>query len=299
MAGIHVTGNFNQTLTRDYHKVFFDVYNRHPDQWMQVAKVLNHAEHQYKEGQIAGIGALQEIDQGGALPYETFVEGNDKEVTFTKFGLGLQFTEEAIEDDLTGNLKKGTQELGKACAYTKELEYWDMLNSGFVTTYRTGLDGQALFSDAHPLVNSASTIDNNSTSSLSQTSLEAGINYFDNLVNESNVPLYMKPKVLIVPPALRWKAKELLESELKPEGAENDLNVLKGEGIKYMVVNYLTSDTAWFLLSDEHDLRFIWRKQPQFQVQDDFNTGNKLFKVSMRITTDFWDYRGVYGSSGA
>ena len=299
-SNIHSTGRFSQLIAKDIDKVFHDEYSRFPAQYEQVAKMQTENKfHTWKEGQTTGFQALQETNEGAPVPYDSFQQGNTKEVLFTKFSLGFQVTEEMMDDDLTGIIMKHSAELGKAAAYTKELEFWDMFNTGFTTTNRTGIDGKALFADDHPLVDGSGTIDNKATASLSQSSLEAAVTYFRNLVNERNIPIMMTPKILIVPPALEWKAKELMLSELTPESGNNAINAVGREPIKFMVVNFLTSSTAWFLISDEHDLRFIWRKQLALQQSSDFNTGNLLNKATMRFTTNFWDYRGAYGSSGA
>lgn len=301
MANGGIAVGYTQTQTKDFEKVFYDEYAMHKPLWGKVAKVQSSNLRTHKEGRLAGLRLLQEKNIGGAISYEAPTQGAEKETTFTTYSLGIQIPEEEIDDDLTGHLSaKGMMgELGKAAAYTQEIEFWNLFNNGFVSTYDAGYDSAALFADAHTITGGETTIDNNSTASLSQTSLEVALTAFGKIVNDRNVPRLMIPKLLIIPPALKWKAKELLLSELDPESANNNINAFKGEGLNYMVVPYLTSDTAWFVLSADHDLRFMWRKKLAFQNSNDFQTSNSLFKTSQRFATTFWDYRGAYGSSGA
>ncbi len=56
-----------------------------------------------------------------------------------------------MEDDRHDIMKKVAREQAKALAYTIELQGWDLLNSGFVTTARTGIDSLALLVASHPL----------------------------------------------------------------------------------------------------------------------------------------------------
>jgi hypothetical protein len=110
----------------------------------------------------------------------------------------------------------------------------------------------------------------------------------------------MTAKHLIIPPALKWKAKELLESELDPDTANNAKNTLKNE-LTYTVCHFLTSTTGYTLLTDKqyHDLRFIWRRKPKTQMGVDIWTGNKVYKLTCRNVADFVYFYGVWHNAGA
>lgn len=302
-AGIVNTGAFTQSWSKDFDKVFLGTYSKFPDLYTKVANVTSTEDAYIKEGQLTGLQALQELDEGQPIGFESPVQGNEKTVYMQKFGLGVQFTEESIDDDRTGHFRdKFAKELGLAAAYTQELKFWDLLNSGFVTTTRTGIDGLALFTASHLLEkNGVTALSNIGTSgALSMATIQAGITAFRKMKNYANVPMVSKPDKLIIPPDLEWKAKELMLSPYNPENANNAVNVLKGEGLTYIVVPYLTSTTAYFLLdSTMHDLRFIWRKKVKTQPHMDFNTGNLMMKATCRFQTTFYHWRGAWGNAGA
>lgn len=302
-GGPNVTGGFSQALDPSYRKVFFDEYTRIAEEYSKVANISSGDMNFIKEGQMSGFGAMKETGQGEPMFFDRMVQGNEKTVYYKAFTLGFTIPEELYEDDLTGHFKKIPAELGKSAAYTKELEFWDIFNNGFVTTYRTGIDGKALFADDHPTLDAdGATQDNEGTAAaLSQTSLQAALDHFENLENERGIPIVKKPKYLIIPPALRWKAKELLLTEAKPYTADNTVNALYDEGLQYMVCHYLTSDTAWFLVTEpsEHDLRFVWRKKTAFNSWDDPSSRMAFFGASNRFVTTFFDWRGTYGNLGA
>jgi hypothetical protein len=71
------------------------------------------------------------------------------------------------------------------------------------------------------------------------------------------------------------------------------------EGISPLQVNYLTDSDAWFLIGDEHDVNYKWRKKPSFANGDDFDTGDAKFKAVMRAVSGFGSFRGIYGTQGA
>jgi hypothetical protein len=85
--------------------------------------------------------------------------------------------------------------------------------------------------------------------------------------------------------------------------ANNDVNIMSPEN-DYVdwtpyVCRFLTSTTAWFLLSPMHDFRFYWKEQAGLESADDFYTGNALFKTVMRFGVGVFDYKGAYGNAGA
>lgn len=301
MAAPMNTGSFAQLLTKDYEAVVFDEFERWPEEWSQLAKIENHSTYSVKEGEMVGLGAMDATSEGAPILYDGFKQGNEKEITFTNYSKALAITENMYDDDLKWHMKKGMQELGKSAAYTNELEFWDILNTGFVTTYRTGLDSRALFYATHDLFDSASTCANMTTAAaLSYTSLQALLDTFDAVKNQKGIPIPYVPQVLWIPPGLKWKAEELLMTPLQPENANNAINTVKSiADLKYKIVHYFTSDTAYFVSAQNHDLRYMRRKGLAFKGTDDFNTGNALMKTSMRFTVDFFDWRGIAGNAGA
>lgn len=296
VTGPMQTGNFKNNFDKNFKKIFFDEYTRFPAQYSKIAKSVNADGHFWQEGRMIGLGSMETKPEGRSFNYEAFKQGADKTAYFTSYGKGVQITQEMLDDDMTGHMKKAMGELGKSAAYTKELHFWDLLNTGF-SGGKVGVDGKQLFAADHPIEDGIA-LNNLATGALSYAALQNAIGLFDEQKNDRNIPIVDSPYLLIVGPKLRWKAEELLKSELKPDTDLNNINTLRGEGLQYMVCNYLTSDTSWFLVSKNHDLRFMWRKNLAFESKDDFNTGNRLYKATMRHTTDFWDWRGIVGSTG-
>jgi phage major head subunit gpT-like protein len=296
-----LTGAYSQSWDRELRKQFFHEYTIQPKEYTQIAKMDPMDGAYDKEGELAGLTQLNEMHEGQEIRFEDFEQGNTKEMTPKKFGLGVQITEEMIDDDRFGHMKKAMKELGRAANYAEELEFWDLLNNGFVTTYHSGIDSKALFAADHATIKGGGTIDNDGTdASLTVTSLQEALTYFESLVNEVNVPIVARADLLVIPAALRYKAEKLLLSEYDPENANSQYNTVGNRGIQFMIGHYLTSSTAWFVLSkDLHDLRFRWRKKIQFDRSTDFHTGNYLYKATGRFLADFVHYRGAFGNSGA
>ncbi len=302
MPGVAVSGAFSNLLSKDFEKITFDNFTRVQPMFTQIAKIETYSQNSVKEGDMSGFGSFPEKGEGQAVDFEVPKQGNTKTMYFTEFELAFQITQVMYEDDLTGNMRKMPAELGKAAAYTRDLEFFDMFNNGFSSTYHTAIDGLDLFYDSHTYIdNGSSTYDNESTLALSETSYRAACDYFKKAENHKGIPIVMEPYLLLIPPDLEWKAKELLLSEKRPYTSDNEINASSGSqtGVSYLVCPYLTSTTAWFLLSREHDLRFMWRRKYKLTSWDDPNTGNALFKGSMRFAVACYNPMPMYGSSGA
>lgn len=299
-GGVAISTLYPSLYDKSYDKIFFDEYKRQPEFFSRIAKVSTHKAHSLKKGEIVPFDRVEEKDEGDMISYVRPTEGNDKELTFREFAAGFQVTEVMREDDEHGILgARMSAELGKALAYTREVEFHDMLNSGFSTDAEWyGWDDLTLFNDSHTY--SGGTIDNQSTSSLSLTTLEAMIQHFRDMKNAAGHPIVMVPKILLIPSALEWQAKELLLSPYKPYTGDNEINPIEDEGLMYLVDPYLTSTTAYFGLAskDTHDLNFVWRAAPYFKKSEDFDTGNDKYKVRARFEIGHWDWRGAWGSTG-
>lgn len=295
-------GGFSQLLSRDFDNIAMDNYAQPAEEFSQFCNVTTMDGAYIKEGELAGLSVMQQVGEGEPIPYDGPIARNDKTVYASKFGLAVAITEEMYDDDRSGHVKKMFAELGKAAAYTRELLAADLLNSAFSSSVRTGIDAHELCYATHPLIGGGTFSNVAGTSSaLTMTTMQAGLDVFETMKNERGVPRPTQARLLVVPVTQRWKAEELLKSEYNPENANQQVNTVGNKGLNFMVNHYLTSTTAWFLLADkaQHDLRFIWRKKPQTMSWDDKNTGNALFKISMRIAATFFDWRGVYGNAGA
>ena len=297
MSAARLTQLWEKDLTHE----FFDEYGR----WPAAATSFLHAsdngeDHYIKEGLMTSFGSAPQVFDGQAFPYDALYQGPEKIVYFNEYGFAAQATRVMMEDDRKDIMVKVAKEQAKAMAYTIELQGWDLINSGFVTTARTGIDSLALFSASHPLYGpQGGTSSNLATGALGKLSVQAAIDKFAALVNERNIPIHaMPPFELIVHPTNRWMAEILGASESDPDSAGNAINPVKGK-FTYKMTPFLTSSGVW-VLSDRkmHDLRWIWRRHIKYEPAVDFITGNVLWKAHMRALATFFHWRGVVGSSG-
>jgi hypothetical protein len=195
-------------------------------------------------------------------------------------------------------------------AYTKQVKAAAVLNNGFSGSYLGG-DGVSLFGYNsnntlvnHPIISGGTNANTPSTQvDLNETSLEAAVIQIAAWTDERGLLIAAKPKKLIVPPALMFTAKRLLDTELRVATADNDINAIKQMGAipeGYTVNHFLTDSNAWFLTTDvPNGLKHFVRTPLQNSMDGDFDTGNVRYKARERYSFGWSDPLGIWGSSGS
>jgi hypothetical protein len=257
-----------------------------------------------EETKLSGFSAAPVKAEGAAIAYDNAQEAWSTRYNHETIALGFSITEEAIEDNLYDSLSaRYTKGLARAMAYTKQVKGAAVLNNGFSASYPGG-DGVALFSSAHPLVSGGTNSNTPSVQAdLNETSLEAAVIQIAAWTDERGLLIAAKPRKLIVPPALMFVAKRLLDTELRVATADNDINALKAMGAipeGYGVNHFLTDNNAWFLKTDvPNGLKHFVRTPLSNSMDGDFDTGNVRYKSRERYSFGWSDPLGMFGSSGS
>jgi len=256
-----------------------------------------------EETKLSGFSAAPVKPEGNAIAYDNAQEAWTARYNHETIALGFSITEEAVEDNLYDSLsKRYTKALARAMAYTKQVKAASVLNNGFSSSY-TGGDGQPLFSASHPLVSGGTNSNRLTASDLNETSLEAAVIQIAGWTDERGLLIAAKPNKLIVPPALMFTAKRLLDTELRVATADNDINALKAMGSipgGYTVNHFLTDTNAWFLTTDvPNGMKHFVRTPLQNSMDGDFDTGNVRYKSRERYSFGWSDPLGMFASPGA
>jgi len=256
-----------------------------------------------EETKLSGFSAAPVKAEGAAIAYDNAQEAWTARYNHETIALGFSITEEAVEDNLYDSLsKRYTKALARAMAYTKQVKAASVLNNGFSSTYAGG-DGKALFAADHPLVSGGTNSNRLTASDLNETSLEAAVIQIAGWTDERGLLIAAKPNKLIVPPALMFVAKRLLDTELRVATADNDINALKAMGAipgGYTVNHFLTDPNAWFLTTDvPNGMKHFVRTPLANSMDGDFDTGNVRYKSRERYSFGWSDPLGMFGSPGA
>jgi hypothetical protein len=280
-------------------------YGRYNDEHTQIFETETSERSFEEETKLSGFGAAPVKNEGSAIAYDNAQEAFTARYTHETIAMGFSITEEAVEDNLYDSLStRYTKALARAMAYTKQVKAAAILNNAFSGSGVTYGDGKTLCATDHPLVSGGTNSNTPATpADLNETSLEAAVIQIAAWTDERGLLIAAKPRKLVVPPSLQFVATRLLETELRPATADNDINAMRAMGSipgGYTVNNYLTDNNAWFLMTDiPNGLKHFVRTPMQTSMDADFDTGNARYKARERYSFGVSDSLGIFGSPGA
>ena len=264
-----------------------------------------------EETKLAGFSAAPVKNEGSAIAYDNAQEAFTARYTHETIALGFSITEEAIEDNLYDSLSaRYTKALARAMAYTKQVKAAAVINNGFNGSYLGG-DGVTLFGNnssstrvGHPLVGGGVNYNSPATGvDLNETALENAVIQIAAWTDERGLLIAAKPRKMVIPPALMFVAKRLLDTELRVSTADNDINALKQMGAipeGYTVNHFLTDPNGWYLTTDVPNGMKHFERMPLANSMDgDFDTGNVRYKARERYSFGWSDPLGMWGSQGS
>lgn len=220
----------------------------------------------------------------------------------TEIALGYAITRKAIDDNLyKTQFKPSNLGLMESFLQTKEIYGANVLNTATTYNASIGGDGKALIATDHPI--DGGTIANRPTTDVDlneSTLLNAMISIRTNFRDQAGLKVFARARKLIIPPQLEPVAIRLLKTELRPGTADNDVNAIQstagGLSESYMVNDYLTSPSAWFLLTNIDGLSYMERIKFETDMQVDFTTDNLLVKGYERYSFGYYNWRSIFGS---
>ncbi|QPF87048.1 hypothetical protein IC762_12425 [Bradyrhizobium genosp. L] len=241
-------------------------------------------------------GAPTQADNASGQRYTYNQTHNELAVLFA-------ITRKAIDDNLyKTEFGPAVMGLNEAFDRTNEAFAADVFNSA--TTYQNAIggDGVALLSTAHPVDGGTFSNLASPAASLNETSLlNAQVAINANFRDNANQRMNAKPRRLVIPPQLEPVAIRLLKTELRPGTANNDVNAILSTqgGIPdgYLVWNYLTSQFAWYLQTNQDGLVYMNRVPYETDMSVEFSTDNLLVKGYQRNSYSYNEPRALYGSN--
>jgi len=264
-----------------------------------------------EETKLAGFSAAPVKNEGSAIAYDNAQEAFTARYTHETIALGFSITEEAVEDNLYDSLSaRYTKALARAMSYTKQVKAAAVVNNGFNGAFLGG-DGVTLFGNnsssvrvGHPLVGGGVNFNSPTTGvDLNETALENAVIQIAAWTDERGLLIAAKPRKMVIPPALMFVAKRLLDTELRVSTADNDISAIKQMGAipeGYTVNHFFTDPNAWFLCTDVPNGMKHFERMPLSNSMDgDFDTGNVRYKARERYSFGWSDPLGMWGSSGS
>lgn len=293
---------FSRLIAPGLRKEFFKTYQLWPDEYSIMANVETSTRAFEEELTLAGLGLFRPKGEGKSLTWDTGKEGNVKRYDHVAFSLGFRVTREMWDDDLYNVMRRMSQELGQSARLTVEYEWASLIDDIFLGNTHLTADEKPIAATDHELVIGGEYANRPTVATdLGIGALRAASERMERTPNERGLPENRgRGKLIVVSPTYQWIAKEIIGTEKKPYTSDNTLNAFNDMGLEYTVNHYMSDDDMWVLLAEKqrHDLKFFWRVKPEFENDDDFDTGDAKFKGYFRISYGATDWRGVDGGSG-
>ena len=249
------------------------------------------------------LGLAQLKTEGGQTAFdnaagERFVYNQEH----TEIGLGYAITRKAIDDNLyKTQFMPSNLGLIESFQQTKEIYGANVLNTATTYNASIGGDGKALIATDHPI--DGGTVANRPTTDVElneATLLNGMIAVRTQFRDNAGLKIFARARKLVVPPQLEPVAIRLTKTELRPGTADNDVNAIMmtsgGLPEGYIVNDYLTSTSAWFLLTNIDGLSYMERVKFETDMQIDFVTDNLLVKGYERYSFGYYNWRSIWGS---
>ena len=282
-------------------------YRRRAQQWTRIF-----AQDTVKNGgilqtsQLSGVGLFRKITEGASISFDTPVQGFDKTFKPERFGLGIQVSQDAVEDDQKARLipKQATM-LSNSCAESLEIQMASDFNNGFTAGAYVGPDNVALFSASHRLVKAGGVQSNllSVAADFDNESLALALTDYETMLNSEGQHVALPRPRVVGAPANRWAFAEVLESKMRSDTANNATNPLayaEGGMPDWFIWQYLTDDDSWFLVADPEDtgLLVVWRRKPYTRYSFDDKTETGMTMMRYKVDHGWSDFYGTYGVAG-
>ena len=249
-----------------------------------------------------GSGLFPAIGETATVPLSTPKVTNKQTTQILTFAQGIDISKQLFDDNMHGVWAEDVRDFAQKAKDTQDYTAFGLFRNGFTTALTA--DGSAIFS-THTLIGGG-TQSNAGTVALSPTSLNTGLVNLMEQKDQSGVIRGSTAKVLLVPPALWKHAREITDSALIADVANNNVNVFRSAlGITVYTSHWLGaaaggSDTAWFLLAARHGFTRLIRQGLETALTDWRYSNNLTYRYQANFRENYFcaDYAGSYGSTG-
>ena len=217
-----------------------------------------------------------------------------------EIGLGYAITRKAVDDNLyETQFNPSNLGLMESFAQTKEILAANVLNTATTYNSQIGGDGVSLVNTAHPIDGYNVANQPSTDVDLNESTLYSMLILIRQFRNNAGLKIFARGRKLLVPIQLEYIAARLTKTELRPGTADNDVNALLHTGgiaDGYEVLDFLTSNFAWFVLTNIKGLVHLERVPFETSMWVDDTTDNLLTKGYERYSFSYNDWRAIAGT---
>lgn len=303
MSGVISTSNHPKALWPGVKAWWGRQYDEHQIEYTDLFDEDTSDKSREELVEVTGFGLAPQKDQGASVQYDSETQGTVTSSVHVAYALGYIVTREERDDNLYEVVSKRRARANAfSMRQTKETVAGNVYNRAFNSSYTFG-DGKEILATDHPTLSGTQSNELAVAADISEAALEDLTIQIMNAKNSRGLRINLKPKCLIVPPALFYEAHRILDSTGRVLTADNDANVLKDQGIfpeGIKVNHYLTDTDAFFIRTNAPSGLTCFNRTPiDFTQDNDFDTDNAKAKSYERYSFTIGDFRALYGSPGA
>ncbi len=269
----------------------------------EIFKPINIEHKNYIQETFAGVGLWSAIGEISNVPLGTPLVRNKKTTTALDFAKGVEISKDFFDDNMFGTYARMVSQLGEMGRITRDNNAFKIFRNAFTTQLTA--DGVAWISASHVLIQGGTT-SNLVTGALTPVTFNTAVVALQTQVSQEGVIMGGKPTMLVVAPANFVNATQITQSALVSDSGNNAINVFRSAyGITVYQSPYMSavaggSDTAWFLLTNNHGIVRIVRQEIQTALRDWSYSNNRtyFYQANFREEVDTIDYAGAVGSTG-
>ncbi len=297
-------GQFPRELQLGLYGTFGMNYDEWATEWNKIFESDTSEKAYEEEVLIVGLGGATETKEGASIVLDAGGEGWVARYDHRKTTIAFALTEEALEDNLYGNIASMfAKSAARGMRYKEEVDGSNIINNGFTGGRWAGGDGQPLFSPNHPLQGGGTAGNTLSTpADLSEESLEDALIAIEGFVDDRGIPMKVMGESLHINRQNEFVADRILNSTLRSGTANNDPNSIKrlGKLPKGAHVNHYFTDPGFWMVKTnvEQGFRHFQRKKLKKATEYEFATGNYQCKFTQRYSFGFSNWRCGFAGRG-
>jgi len=255
-----------------------------------------------KFSEITPLGKFTEFN--GAVQYQGIEQGYDVSATHVEFTSGVQIQRKLYDDDQHNVISDIFAGLGGGAFKTQEDDAADILNSAFSlpSSFYSHSAGVALCSNSHTCpdssISTTTGFDNLITSDLTPTSLSAAIVQFRQFKDDAGDKIDYVPNELWVPVDLEARAKEILQTSVGLDDANQNVNTLKG-AFTLKTWSRLSDSNNYFLCNSDLRMKnmvWFWRVKLELSKMEAFDNYMAKARGYMRYSYLWRNWRFILGA---
>jgi len=290
------TGSFGNLIQHSLKMIYGLSYKELPKEYPEYVDVED-SDSAYEESQeIVTFGLVPAHDQGGNLALDQAQQGFRTRHVHEDRSLGFEVTQQLLRDDKTRQIRTLPQSLSFSVNATVETICANLLNRAFNASF-LGSDGVVLASTAHPTASGNRANRPTNAVDMSLAGLQSCYSTLAASRDSRGKLMSLTPTKAVVPPSLYSAAYRTFKSPEDPTTANRAVNPFH-KWMDWMVCHYLTSNTAWFVKTNnpKGGVRWFWRVKPEFFEENARSRLVRCFMVHFAGVGGFDDWRAIWAT---